>query len=157
MPRVARTVITDVPHHIVQRGNNRQDIFFVDEDRQAYLDVLKEQSDKYGLEVTGYCLMSNHIHLVATPKNEDSLAKAVGRAAFIYTQYINRFHKRSGHLWQGRFYSCSLDESHFWQALRYIECNPVRAKICHNPWKYQWSSAAAHNRKRPQERTAQSG
>ena len=144
MARLPRAVAKGIPHHIIHRGNNRQEVFFVDDDRRFYLDLLKKQSDKYGLIVIGYCLMSNHIHLVAVPQNDDSLAKAVGRTAFIYTQYINRFHKRCGHLWQGRFYSCALDESHFWTAMRYIECNPVRARMCHKPWKYNFSSAAAH-------------
>ena len=78
------------------------------------------------------------------PGQEDSLAKAIGRTHFRYTQYINRFHKRSGHLWQGRFYSCALDKRHFWLAMKYIELNPIRAKLCRRPWRYQWSSASAH-------------
>ena len=134
----------DCGHHIVQRGNNRQDVFFVDGDKRVYLEVLDEECDKYGLELEGYCLMSNHVHLVATPHKEDSLANAVGRAHFRYTQYINRFHKRSGNLWQGRFYSCALDERHFWEAMRYVELNPVRAKMCRKAWRYEWSSAGAH-------------
>jgi len=144
MPRIARIVSEGLPHHITQRGNNKQDIFFVDDDRKAYLEILKRQSAKYGLVVMGYCLMGNHIHLIAIPQNEDSLAKAVGRTHFVYTQYINRFHNRSGHLWQGRFYSCGLDEQHFLSAMRYIEHNPVRAGICQKPWDYEWSSAASH-------------
>jgi len=144
MPRLARAVAVDCAHHIVQRGNNRQDVFFVDGDKRVYLDILGDECDKYALEVAGYCLMTNHVHLVATPQKEDSLAKAVGRAHFRYTQYINRFHKRSGHLWQGRFYSCALDERHFWEAMRYVELNPVRAKMCRKAWRYEWSSAAAH-------------
>jgi putative transposase len=144
MPRIARIVSKGLPHHITQRGNNKQDIFFVDDDRKTYLEILKRQSAKYGLVVMGYCLMGNHIHLIAIPQNEDSLAKAVGRTHFVYTQYINRFHNRSGHLWQGRFYSCGLDEQHFLSAMRYIEYNPVRAGICQKPWDYEWSSAASH-------------
>ena len=144
MPRLARTVAVDYPHHITQRGNNQQDVFFVKEDRRVYLELLKEQCDKYSLEIHAYCLMTNHIHLVAIPREEDSLAKAVGRTHFRYTQYINRMHKRSGHLWQGRFYSCALDEKGFWLAAKYIELNPVRAKICRVPWQYEWSSASAH-------------
>ena len=119
-------------------------MFFVDDDRRVYLAMLKEHADKYGLDVIGYCLMSNHIHIVAIPHEEDSLAKAVGRTHFRYTQYINRFHRRSGHLWQGRFYSCAMDERHFWLAMKYIELNPVRAKLCRKPWRYAWSSSAAH-------------
>jgi putative transposase len=144
MPRIARAIAVGFPHHITHRGNNRQDIFFVDDDREVYLDLLKEQADKYNLEVSAYCLMTNHIHLVAIPHKEDSLAKAVGRTHLNYTQYINRMHKRSGHLWQGRFYSCALDERGFWLAAKYVELNPVRAKICRLPWVYEWSSAAAH-------------
>ena len=109
MPRIARIVISDVQYHITQRGNNHQDIFFVDDDRQVYLEFLKKQADRFGLEVQGYCLMTNHIHLIATPHNEDSLAKAIGITHLLYTQYINRMHRRSGHLWQNRFYSCPLD------------------------------------------------
>ena len=144
MPRLARTVAVGCAHHITQRGNNRQDVFFVDDDRRVYLELLGEQAEKYGLQIEGYCLMSNHVHLVAVPKAEEALAKAVGRTHFRYTQYINRFHKRNGHLWQGRFYSCALDTRHFWLALKYIERNPVRVRLCRKPWRYEWSSAAAH-------------
>jgi putative transposase len=144
MPRLARTVIVGFPHHISQRGNNRQDVFFVDDDRKVYLEVLEGQSNRYGLTIMGYCLMSNHVHLIVVPRSEEALAKAVGRTHFMYSRYINRLHRRSGHLWQGRFYSCALDERHFWSAMRYIECNPVRARICRKPWRYGWSSAAAH-------------
>jgi putative transposase len=144
MPRIARAVAVGCGHHITQRGNNRQDIFFVDDDRKVYLELLKGQCEKYALEIISYCLMSNHIHLVAIPHKEDSLANAVGRTAFRYTQYINRMHRRSGHLWQGRFYSCALDERGLLLTTKYVELNPIRAKICRAPWKYQWSSAAAH-------------
>lgn len=144
MPRVARIVIPDFPHHITQRGNNRQDVFFLDDDRLVYLNLLKEQAEKFGLQVQGWCLMTNHIHLIATPRDEDSLARAVGRTHFLYTQYINRMHRRSGHLWQNRFYSCPLGRRHYLTALRYVECNPVRARLHRLAWKYKWSSAAAH-------------
>jgi len=144
MPRLARAVAVGFAHHITQRGNNRQDVFFVDDDRRVYLELLKEQADKYGLELAGYCLMSNHVHLIAIPHAEESLALAVGRTHFRYTQYINRFHRRSGHLWQGRFYSCALDERHFWLAMKYVELNPVRAGLCRKAWRYEWSSASVH-------------
>jgi len=144
MPRLARTVATGFAHHITQRGNNKQDVFFVDDDRRAYLDFLRYNAEKHSLEVLGYCLMTNHVHIIAIPHDDDSLARAVGRTHFRYTQYINRFHNRSGHLWQGRFYSCALDESHLFTAMKYIELNPVRAKMCRVSWRYQWSSAAVH-------------
>ena len=144
MPRTARIAIVNVPHHITQRGNNRQDVFFVDDDRRVYLSILKEQSEKYGLQILGWCLMTNHIHLIARPLAEDSLAKALGRTHFRYTQYINRFHGRSGHLWQNRFFSCPLGREHCWQALRYVEQNPLREGLVRHAWEYPWSSAAAH-------------
>jgi putative transposase len=150
MPRLARAIAVGCAHHITQRGNNRQDVFMVDQDRQAYLRILAEEADKYGLEVLGYCLMTNHVHLVAIPHEEDSLAKAIGRTHFRYSQYVNRLHKRSGHLWQGRFYSCALDERHLWLAMKYIELNPVRARLCRAPWRYDWSSAAAHTDEKAQ-------
>ena len=88
MPRQARVVIPGLPHHITQWGNNREDVFFVDGDRVAYLGLLREQCEKHGVRVLGYCLMTNHIHLVATPAQEDSLNLAVGRTHFIYTQSL---------------------------------------------------------------------
>lgn len=131
-------------HHITQRGNNRQDVFFVEEDRAAYLELLREQCEKHGVRVLGYCLMSNHVHLVVIPAREDSMQLAVGRTHFIYTQQVNRRHGQSGHLWQGRFYSCPMDDAHTVAAMRYVERNPVRAKLARVPWSYRWSSAAAH-------------
>jgi len=144
MPRLARVVIPGVPHHVVQRGNNRQDVFFVDDDRRAYLGFLENCAKQFGLEVLGYCLMTNHVHLVVRPLTENALAKGVGRAHFRYSQYINRFHGRVGHVWQGRFHSCALDEEHFWAAMRYVEQNPVRAGLASKAWEYPWSSAPAH-------------
>jgi len=144
MPRSARIVIPGCPHHVTQRGNNRQDVFFVDDDRRVYLRLLAMQTRKFGLKIEGYCLMANHVHLIATPAGEDSLALAVGRTNLLYAQYVNRLHGRSGHLWQNRFYSCAMDEEHFWSALCYIERNPVRAGMVVAAWDYPWSSAATH-------------
>ncbi|MFH1748015.1 MAG: transposase [Planctomycetota bacterium] len=144
MPRVARIVIENVPHHVTQRGNNRQDIFFADDDRRVYLDLLKERSAACGLRILGYCLMTNHVHVVAVPRSADALARAIGRTNFLYTQHINRRYGRSGHLWQNRFFSCALDEVHLWRTLSYVERNPVRAKMVRVPWRFRWSSAGAH-------------
>lgn len=137
-------VIPGCPHHVTQRGNNRQDVFFVDDDRHVYLELLRDGAARFGLEVVAYCLMTNHVHLVAIPHGEDSLAKAVGRTNLKYTQYINRLHSRCGHLWQDRFFSSPLDEQYFWTALAYVERNPVRAKTAPLAWEYPWSSASAH-------------
>jgi len=144
MTRIARVAIPKVVYHITQRGNNRQDVFFVDDDRRVYLGLLAEESERHELTVLGYCLMTNHVHLVAVPGTAQSLAKAIGRTDWRYARYINRLHRRSGHLWQNRFYSCGLDDAHTVAAMRYIEQNPVRAKMVRKPWRYAWSSASAH-------------
>jgi putative transposase len=106
--------------------------------------LVRQMAEEYALHVLGYCLMTNHVHLVALPKKPDSLSKAIGPADYMYTQYVNRLHGRSGHLWQNRFHSCALDEDHFWRAMRYVEQNPVRAGIVKEATEYEWSSAAAH-------------
>ncbi len=144
MPRSSRVVIAGCAHHVTQRGNNRQDVFFVDDDRRVFLALLAEAAERFELVVDGYCLMTNHVHLVVTPHRESSLADALKRTNQLYAQYVNRFHGRSGHLWQDRFFSCPLDEVHFWRALAYIERNPVRARLCRKAWRWRWSSAAAH-------------
>lgn len=144
MPRIARIVLPGFPHHVSQRGNNRQDVFFTPGDRRKYLDLLRQQCDKHGLTVSGYCLMTNHVHLVVTPPTEQSLAKAIGRAHFLYTRHLNRLHRRSGHLWQNRYYSCAVDEDHILAVMSYIERNPVRAGLVAHAWEYEWSSASAH-------------
>jgi putative transposase len=144
MPRIARVVVPGLPHHIVQRGNNRQDVFFAADDYRAYLDLLHEQSQRFGLHILAYCLMTNHVHLIALPGSEQALARAVGRTHWLYSRYINRLHGRSGHLWQNRFFSCPLDADHLLHAARYVERNPVRAHMVRLPWRYRWSSAAAH-------------
>jgi len=144
MPRVARIVVPGLPHHLTQRGNNRQDVFFVDDDRRAYLKILGEQCRRHGVALLGYCLMTNHVHLIPVPRRAESLARAIGRTHWLYAQYINRLHRRSGHLWQNRFYSAALDERHCLLALRYVERNPIRAGLCRVARRYRWSSAAAH-------------
>ena len=105
MPRAARIVVPGASHHITQRGNNQYDVFFVPDDRRVYLEYLREQGARFGFRLEGYCLMTNHIHLIGVPAREDSVrafarfAKAVGRTHFLYTQYVNRMHGRTGHLW----------------------------------------------------------
>jgi len=144
MPRVARIVIPGCPHHVTQRGNNRQDVFYAEDDYAAYLEILGEEARRHGVAVDGYCLMTNHIHLILTPGSDQSLSQAVGRTHWRYSQYVNRLHGRTGHLWQNRFYSCALDDDHFWMAMAYVERNPVRARLVRKAWRYPHSSAAAH-------------
>ena len=100
MPRLSRTVFSGVPHHITQRGNRREDIFFTDEDRTAYLSWLKEYGDKFSVEILAYCLMTNHIHLVATPATDDGLHRMLKPLHMRYAQRINRARGWKGHLWQ---------------------------------------------------------
>lgn len=144
MAREARILAPGAAHHVTQRGNNRQDIFFVDGDRRVYLSYLKESAGRYGLAVSAYCLMTNHVHLVVIPEREDSLSKALGRTHLMYAQYVHRLHGRLGHFWQNRFYSCPMDDAHAHNAAAYVELNPVRAGMCKHAWDYAWSSAAAH-------------
>lgn len=144
MPRAARIVVPGASHHVTQRGNNRQDVFFVEDDRRVYLELLREQSERFGFRIEAYCLMTNHIHVVGVPAREESLAKAIGRTHFLYSQYINDMHGRSGHLWQNRFFSCAMDEAHAMNAMAYVELNPVRARLSKHPWDFEWSSARAH-------------
>lgn len=133
-----------MPHHVTQRGNNREAVFFGDEDRDTYLEFLERQGRRYGVRLLGYCLMTNHVHLVVVPLSPESLAKGLGRTHFLHTQHINRKRGRSGHLWQNRFYSCAVDEDHVLAVMRYVERNPVRAGLVSQAWGYPWSSAAAH-------------
>lgn len=137
-------MIPSVAHHVTQRGNNRQDVFFVDADREAFLQYLREAATRFALRIEGYCLMTNHVHLVVTPEREDSLAGALKRVDQLYAQYVNRLHGRSGHVWENRFFSCALGADHLGRALVYVERNPVRAGLCREAWQWRWSSAAAH-------------
>ena len=144
MPRLARVVIPGCPHHLTQRGNRREDVFFVAADRQRYLDLLAEYAEKHGLAVQAYCLMTNHVHLVAVPRAAAALAGALKPLHTRYTQHVNWTRGVSGRLWQGRFFSCPLDDEHLRAAVRYVERNPVRAGMVDWAEDYRWSSAAAH-------------
>jgi len=144
MPRIARLVVPDYPHHITQRGNYRQDVFRDDADRKQYLEFVAYYSQKCQLEILGYCIMTNHVHFIAIPKKEDSLARVFKLTHTLYSQYFNKKMKARGHLWQGRFYSCVLDDNHLLATAGYIERNPVRAKIVKKPTDYIWSSAKSH-------------
>ncbi|MEA3305502.1 MAG: transposase [Candidatus Omnitrophota bacterium] len=144
MPRHARIVIPNVAHHITQRGNYSQGIFKVTADYKKYCIWMKEYSKKYKLDILAYCLMSNHVHFIVIPKREDSLKLVFNTAHMRYSQYMNRKKKAHGHLWQSRFFSCLLDDVHLYRAIRYVERNPVRAKMVKRAWEYQWSSAQEH-------------
>ena len=144
MPRQSRIVIPGCPHHVTQRGNQRRQLFFADADYQLYLTLLGDHCRRFGVRVHGYCLMSNHVHLVPTPAAEDALARAVGLVNQRYSQLLNLRTGQTGHCWQNRFFSCPLDESYSVRTLRYVERNPARAGLVTVPWDYPWSSARAH-------------
>ena len=129
MPRIARIIAPGIPHHVTQRGNRRMETFFRDEDYQAYLSLMAEWCRKYNVAIWAYCLMPNHVHLIAIPETEEGLRLAVGEAHRRYSAMINRRQKWTGHLWQGRFSSFPMDETYLLAAVKYIEMNPVRARL----------------------------
>ena len=151
MARLARVVAPGFPHHITQRGNRRQQTFFCEEDYQAYLDLMGEWCGTHGVQIWAYCLMPNHVHLIAVPRSADGLRRALGEVHRRYTRMVNFREGWRGHLWQGRFASYVLDERYLLTAARYVELNPVRAGLVEAPTRYRWSSAAAHARGRDDE------
>jgi putative transposase len=137
-------VLPGIPYHVTQRGTDGQRVFFLNSDREMYLRLLSRNLAPARARVLAYTLMTNHVHAIVIPDRADSLALLFRRVHGRYAQYINTRRGRSGHLWQGRFYSCPLDGAHLGTALRYVEENPVRAGMAERPWDYRWSSAAAH-------------
>jgi putative transposase len=144
MSRFPRVVVVGVPHHVTQRGNARQVILANDSDRATYLALLRQYSHLNGLALLGYCLMSNHVHLIVVPNRSAALAQSLKHAHGRYAAYWNARQFSTGHVWQGRFYSCPLEEAHLWVALRYVELNPVRAGMVESAAQWRWSSAATH-------------
>lgn len=144
MPRSIRIMAPGEFFHVCHKGNYGQPIFSDDYDYIYYLKLLEKYKYMYGLDVFAYCLMSNHVHLVVRPTQDDSMVMAIGRTHQRYAVYFNKKIKRQGHLWQERFYSCLLQGNHFIAAVRYTERNPVRAGIVKYPWDYTWSSAREH-------------
>jgi len=146
MARLARVVAVGYPHHVTHRGNRGENVFYTPEHRVRYLAFLREYARKAVLEIWAYCLMTNHVHLIAVPRRKDSLARGVGLAHRRYSVWLNQEKNLSGHLWANRFFSSPLDEAHHWAAVRYVERNPVRAGLVEAAQDYGWSSAAAHVR-----------
>lgn len=144
MARLARVVVPGVAHHITQRGNRRQETFFNDSDYAAYLELMAEWCVRCSVEVWAYCLMPNHVHMIVVPESEDGLRRGIGEAHRRYSRRINFREGWRGHLWQGRFASYPMDEKYLMLAVRYVELNPVRARLCRLPWRWRWSSASAH-------------
>lgn len=144
MPRRGRVVFPGVPHHVTQRGNHRERVFFVSGDPAAYLTLLHAYSRRYGLQVLAYCLMPNHIHLIVVPTNLDCMHRVLRAVHSQYAQRVNRMRRITGHLWQGRYGSSAMDVNHFLNAIRYVELNPVHAGLVARAEEFAWSSAAAH-------------
>jgi len=144
MPRISRAIAIGYPHHITQRGNYRQTVFAEEGDYVRYVELLAGFAPRYGLEIWAYCLMPNHVHFIGVPGRQESLARTFNTVHMLYAQYFNRKQNAIGHLWQGRFFSCVLDERHLYAAVRYVEMNPVRAGIAQAPQDYPWCSAKSH-------------
>lgn len=145
MPRQPRYHLAGVPQHVIQRGNNRQPVFFADADYDCYLEYLKEASDKHQCDIHAYVLMTNHVHLLMTPHKAEGIAKTMQSLGRKYVYYINHSYQRTGTLWEGRYKASLIDsERYLLTCYRYIELNPVRADMVAHPGDYQWSSYQAH-------------
>jgi putative transposase len=144
MPRTARLVLPEIPHHITQRGNRKQRTFFGDSDFRLYSSLLRYWCRKSGTRLWAWCLMPNHVHLILLPAGGDGLRAALAPTHRRYSWEVNRRHGWSGHLWQDRFASFPMDEGHLHACLRYVELNPVRAGLVERPEQWPWSSARAH-------------
>jgi putative transposase len=144
MARLARVVAAGVPHHVTQRGNRRQQVFFSDADYQTYVGLLAESCRKAHVEVWAYCLMPNHVHLILVPREADGLRAALADAHRRYSREINFRENWRGYLWQGRFASFPMDDNYLLACARYVELNPVRARLVGRARDWGWSSARAH-------------
>ena len=137
-------VLPGIPHHVTQRGNRRERTFFEEGDYALYLDLLADAAGRFGVEVWSYCLMPNHVHIVAVPRDADGLSQTFRYVHRHYTGYVNARMRVTGHLWQGRFASVAMDEQHLYAALRYVALNPVRARLVARAEDWRWSSVRAH-------------
>jgi putative transposase len=144
MPRIARAVFPDVPHHVTQRGNRKLPVFFSDDDRRIYVSLIKEACARTGTRCLAWCLMDNHIHLILTPSTEDGLRATLAEAHRRYSSMINKREGWTGYLFQGRFASYPMSDAHLLAAIRYVENNPVAAGLVKRAEDWRWSSARAH-------------
>ena len=145
MARRVRYFLADQPLHVIQRGNNRQPVFFTEADYAHYRDWLTTAAAEYGCAIHGYVLMTNHVHLLATPGTPASLPRTMQALGRRYVRYVNTIYRRTGTLWEGRYRAAPIDsEAHFLACCRYIELNPVRARMVRHPRDYRWSSYRVH-------------
>ena len=144
MARLARVVLPDIPHHITQRGNRREKVFFDEGDYRFYLDLITGAAKGSKTAIVAYCLMPNHVHFLMIPSHADGLRQTFAEAHRRYTGAIHARHKWTGHLWQGRFSSTAMDSRHFLAAIGYVAMNPVRAGLVERAADWPWSSVRAH-------------
>ena len=144
MARIARIVVPDAPHHVTQRGNRRETIFFSDADYALYRDTLATQCRKHVVQCWAYCLMPNHVHLILVPADALGLSRAVAETHRRYSAIINTRLGVTGHLFQSRYASAPMDEDHLLAAARYVAMNPVRARLVERAEDWRWSSVRAH-------------
>jgi len=141
MSRIARIVLEGIPYHITQRGNARQQVFFEERDYILYLDLLRIYCEEARLSTWAYCLMPNHVHVIAVPQRGQAMAAAMGRTHADFARYYNLKRRAGGHVWQARYFSTPLDAGHLWRAMAYVERNPVRAGLVKRAEEWRWSSA----------------
>jgi putative transposase len=144
MTRFLRIVVPGWVHHVTQRGNHRQTVFFSDQDRHTYLSLLQKYFSRYELGLIGFCLMDNHVHLLVIPHHQNSLADGVGQLHRDFARWQNIQCNRIGHLWQSRFFSCPVGDEAVWEVLSYVELNRVRAGLVDHAWDWDWCSSPAH-------------
>ena len=144
MARIARFVVPGLPHHVTQRGNRRETVFFSDLDYELYRDLLAQQCRKHGVAVWAYCVMPNHVHLILVPDRAEALGRALGETHRRYSAVANARMRVTGHVFQSRFGSVVMDEEHLMAAARYVALNPVRAGLAARAWDWRWSSVRAH-------------
>jgi putative transposase len=145
MPRLGRYFLPEQPQHVIQRGNDRQAVFFAGEDREAYLAWLLEAANRHSCRIHAYVLMTNHVHLLATPARADSLPRMMQSLGRRYVRHLNDAHGRTGTLWEGRYRAAPIDSDRYLMlCMRYIELNPVRARMVRHPREYRWSSYRAN-------------
>jgi putative transposase len=144
MARLARVVIPGLSHHVTQRGNGRQRVFFNDGDYALYRDLLSASCKKAHVACWAWVAMPNHVHLILVPRDEDGLRAALASVHRQYAGLIHARRKRTGHFWQGRFGAVVMDEAHLAEAFRYVLLNPVRARLAKRPEQWRWSSARAY-------------
>ena len=144
MSRIARVVVENIPHHVIQRGNRNQPVFFSENDKAAYLKIFKEQLRINNVQIWAWCLMDTHVHFVAVPAKKETFNRAFAETHRLYSRRINFREGWRGYLFQGRFSSFPMDEKYLYAAVRYVENNPVKAQLVKHAEDYPWSSARAH-------------